>query len=280
MDKKDIHKLVLQYVSVLFGVIFLTVAMGAVSRWGGSLAPARTLTVSADGKTTATPDLAEVSFSVVSQGKDPNTLNADNNQAMNKVIDFVKSLNVASSDITTVNYDLEPNYETNTVTVPQPILSPVSPQPESSNADFISGGSPIRTISSSTISGYTLTQTVQVKIRDFTNIAKLLGGLPPLGVNNISGVTFTFDNSDKFLAVARADAMTKASVKAGQMAGEAGVSLGKVVSVQEYGNVPVYSSYAKAVPMAAGVSSAEVTPTIEPGTQDITDQVTIVYELK
>jgi uncharacterized protein YggE len=276
MDKKDIHKLVLQYVSVLFGVIFLVVAMCAVSRWGVSLAPARTLAVSADGKTTAAPDLAEVSFSVVSQGKDTNALNADNNQKMNKVINFVKSLNVASSDITTVNYDLEPNYETNTVTAP--VLLSAGGVASSLVSTGISV--PVRTTSSSTISGYTLTQTVQVKIRDFTNIAKLLGGLPPLGVNNISGVTFTFDNSDKFLAVARGDAMTKAAVKAGEMASEAGVSLGKVVSVQEYGNVPVYSSYAKTMSMVAGASNAAVIPTIEPGTQDITDQVTIVYELK
>ena len=34
-----------------------------------------------------------------------------------------------------------------------------------------------------------------------------------------------------------------------------------------------------ASPMAAGISSKSVAPTIEPGTQDITDQVTIIYAL-
>ena len=74
MEKKDIYKLVLRYVLTLFVVVFLVVAAGAVSRWGSSLAPARELTVSAQGKTTATPDLAEVSFSVISQGSEPNAL--------------------------------------------------------------------------------------------------------------------------------------------------------------------------------------------------------------
>jgi len=273
MEKKDIHKLVLRYVLTLFVVVFLFAATGAVANWGSSLAPARTLTVSAQGKTTAAPDLAEVSFSVVSQGKDPDALNADNNQAMTAVIDFVKSLNIASSDIATTNYDLEPNYTTNTVTTPiEPVsvgasLVPVAPV------------TPVRTTSSSTISGYTLTQTVQVKIHDFTNIAKLLGGLPPLGINQISGVTFTFNDPDSVLAVARADAMTKAKAKAAAMAGEAGVSLGEIVNVQEYGNVPVQPMYNVAEPMAAMSAEAAVSPTIEPGTQDITDQVTIVYKL-
>ncbi len=273
MEKKDIHKLVLRYVLTILAVAFVVVALGAVSRWGSSFAPARELTVSSQGKTTTAPDLAEVSFSVVSQGKDPDTLNTDNNQKMSTVIDFVKSLTIASSDIATVNYDLSPNYETNTVTVPITSLSvgtslvPVSVPP-------------VRTISSSTISSYTLTQTVEVKIHDFINIAKLLGGLPPLGVNDISGVTFTFNNPDEFLAVARGDAMTKAREKAAAMASEAGVSLGKIVSVQEYGNVPITPMKYGAVSMAAGVSNTAATPTIEPGTQDITDQVTIVYEVK
>lgn len=256
MEKKDIHKLVLWYVLTLFIVIFLVGASGALSNWGNSLMPVRTLTASASGKTTAAPDLAEVSFSVVSQGKDPNTLNADNNKKMSAVIDFVRSLNVASSDIATVNYDLQPNYPT----VIYPMNSGV--------------------INANTIIGYTLTQTVQVKIRDFTNIAKLLGGLPPLGINQISGVTFTFDNPDTFLAVARGDAMAKARAKAGEMAGESGVSLGEVVSVQEYGNIPTYPMAYAPRTMMAGVSSASVSPTIEPGTQDITDQVTIVYSVK
>lgn len=273
MEKKDIHNLVLRYILTLFIIVFIAVALGAVSNWGKSLTPARELTVSAQGKTTATPDLAEVSFSVVSQGKDPDSLNTDNNQEMSAVIAFVKSLGIASSDIATVNYDLSPNYETNTVSVP---IAPVSMGASLMPVPM----EPVRTTSSSTISGYTLTQTVEVKIHDFTNIAKLLGGLPPLGVNNIGGVTFTFNDPDKFLAVARGDATAKAEEKAAEMAGEAGVSLGAIVNVQEYGNVPIMPMNYAAAPMAAGISSAAVAPTIEPGTQDITDQVTIVYELK
>lgn len=269
MDKKEIQKVALWYVLTACAVAVTVVGIAAIADWGSSLAPARTLSVSAQGKTTAAPDLAEVSFSVISQGANPDALNTDNNQKMSAAIDFVKSLHVASSDITTTNYDISPDYQTNTVTAPIAV----------SQISSAVAGVPMRTISSSTIVGYTLTQTVQVKIRDFANIAKLLGGLPALGINQVSGVTFTFNDPDQFLAIARADAMTKAEAKAGEMAAEAGVSLGKIVSVQEYGNIPVFSPVRYAAASSMAQSSVSM-PTIEPGTQDITDQVTMVYELK
>ena len=120
-------------------------------------------------------------------------------------------------------------------------------------SDECAGDAPVpTTINSNTIIGYTLTQSVEVKVRDFTNIAKLLGGLPPLGINQIGGVTFTFDNPDNVLAIARADAMAKAKAKAAEMAGEAGVSLGEVVNVQEYGNIPIYPMMNAAEPDGGG----------------------------
>jgi uncharacterized protein YggE len=208
--------------------------------------------VTAEGKTTATPDLAEITFSVVSQGNDPQALAANNANKMNTVLKFIASQNIASSDIATTGYDLEPTYNYN------------------------------NTMQSNNITGYILTQTVTVKIHNLANVATVLGGLAPLGVNQIGGVDFTFNDPDTFLAVARADAMNKAELKAQQMASEAGVLLGEVVNVSENGVIPepgpVYSSMASegvGAPMAA-VS----TPNIQPGSQDVTDNVTITYALR
>lgn len=110
-------------------------------------------------------------------------------------------------------------------------------------------------------------------------MASVLGGLAPLGVNQIGGVTFTFADDEKVLAAARADAFTKARTKAKEMASEAGVSLGNVLGVSENhyipGPQPVYSMANSA--MGAGVAS--VAPSIQPGTQDITDTVNITYQL-
>jgi uncharacterized protein YggE len=234
-------------------ISIMGVGLPAVAQWAASVPPARTITVSAQGKTTATPDLAEITFSVVSQGQNPQTLETNNTQKMNAVLQFVASQNIATSDIATTGYDLEPAYNYN------------------------------NTMQSNTITGYTLTQTVTVKIHDLANVATALSGLAPLGVNQIGGVDFTFNDPDTFVALARVDAMNKAETKAMQMASAAGTSLGEVVNVSENSIVPqpfpVYNTMASAGGIAAP-SVAVSTPNIQPGSQDVTDNVTITYALR
>jgi uncharacterized protein YggE len=243
---------------VLLDAVLATLVIGVLGvglpvlvQWAASMPPARTITVSAQGMTTATPDLAEITFSVVSQGQNPQTLETNNTSKMNAVLQFVSSQNIASSDITTTGYDLEPTYQYD----------------NSTQRNFITG--------------YTLTQTVTVKIHNLANVATVLGGLTPLGVNQIGGVNFTFNDSDEFVAVARADAMNKAEEKAVQMASEAGASLGEVVNVSENSIVPQpFPVYAMASGAAMSVPAAVSTPNIQPGSQDVTDNVTITYALR
>jgi uncharacterized protein YggE len=231
-------------------VIFvLGFVMPAALKWGNSFTPARTLTVSAQGMTTATPDMAEISFSVVSQGKNPSSLSDDNNTKMSAVMQFVSSQGIASSDIATTGYDLEPDYQYN------------------------------QTNQTNSIDGYTLTQTVQIKIRDLTKVASVLGGLAPLGVNQIGSVDFTFQNPDEFVSIARGDALTKAATEAGEMAAQAGASLGEVITVNESSVIPTPQPY-----MSAGISAmaatAPSTVSVAPGTQDVTDNVTVTYAIQ
>lgn len=230
---------------VIFGIVF---GVPALRQYGGSLAPAHTVTVTAEGKTTATPDLAELTFSVVTQGANPRALSDSNNTQMDSVIKFLGTQGIATSDIQTVSYDLQPNYQ-----YPQNGLQGV-------------------------ISGYTLTQSVQVKIHDLAKVASVIGGLAPLGVNQIGSVNFTFNDETSFLATARADALAKAKTEAEQMASAAGASLGDAVSVSETnylpGPQPVYGMGGMKTAAAAS------TPNIQPGSEDITDTVTVTYALR
>jgi uncharacterized protein YggE len=236
--------------ALIIGIV--GVGLPTLVQWVASVPPARTITVTAEGKTTATPDLAEITFSVVSQGQNPQTLATNNTQKINAVLQFVASQNIATSDIATTGYDLEPTYNYN------------------------------NTMQSNTITGYTLTQTVTVKIHDLTNVATVLSGLAPLGVNQIGGVDFTFNDPDTFVALARVDAMNKAETKAVQMANQAGTSLGEVVNVAENSYVPspvtVYNAMASSA--LAMPQAAVSTPNIQPGSQDVTDNVTITYALR
>jgi len=233
-------------VGILVNLVFFV--MPAVRRYGNSLAPVRTITVSAEGKTTVTPDISESSFSVVSRGRNPEELADGNNQKISAVIQFLKSEIIADKDIKTVGYNLSPDYR-------------YDPK-----------------IERNFITGYTLTQTVLVKIRDLNKVAKIIGGLTPLGVNQIGGINFSVEDQEKFLAIAREDAFLKAKTKAAEMASRGGVRLGRIIGMSESQSgypIPYYSlggRSAEAAPVAA--------PTIEPGSQEIKDQITLTYELE
>ena len=248
MDKSKMYfwdVLALFLLVVTLGILFF--GLPFIAHWGGSFTPARTITVTAQGKTTATPDEADISFSVIAQGANPATLSNTSNQKMNSVMSFIASEGIVTSDITTVNYNLQPNYQ------------------------YDKNGNQIGVLD------YTLTQTVEVKIRDLTKTAAVLGGLAPLGVDNISNVDFTFQNPDEFIALAREDALSKAKSEAQSMASEANASLGDVLTITESsyvpGPLPVY-----AMAESTGAMNAS-TPSISPGTQDVTDEVTATYAL-
>lgn len=222
--------------------------MPAIRKYSKSFPPTRTITVSAEGESIATPDVAETSFSVLSRGVDPQELADMNNRKMNDVVEFVKSQGIGEADIKTVGYSLNPDYR----------YDPDTGQ--------------------SSITGYTLTQTVRVKIRDLGKTAALLAGLTPRGVNQIGGISFIVDDPEQALAEARSDGFRKARVKAEAMAAQNGVKLGRVISINEYqGGVPYYG---EARAFGVGGDGGITPPKIEPGTQDVSVQVSVTYELK
>lgn len=246
---KSYFWVILNVVLVIAG-IFLIVAGRAVWRQSAALAPERTITVSAEGKATIAPDLATFSFSVVSQGVDPVKLQNDNNAKVNAAIDFVKAQGVEAKDIKTSDYNLSPNYVWNQKT------------------------------GKSSIDGYTLNQSVVVKVRDLSKVAVLLGGLPSKGINQLGGVNFSVEDQDKYLNAAREEAFTKARAKAEAMAKYSGARLGRVVTFNESGGGypgPIY--YAKEMSADHG-GSVPPTPTIEPGSQEVTVNISVVYELR
>src|SRR3989338_5474441 len=95
---------------LLAGIVvnLLFFVMPAIKRFGESLAPVRTITVSAEGKTFIVPDIARTSFSVVSEGVSPTTITTENNKKISAAIDFVKGKGIDSKDVQTSGYNLSP----------------------------------------------------------------------------------------------------------------------------------------------------------------------------
>ncbi len=241
---------------LLNGVLAVAILLGlfglqALYKYQRSLYSARTISVSAVGEANVAPDVAALSFSVVSEGENPEEIAVENNEIINEAIDFVKSEGVEAKDIRTTGYNLSPRYEYD----------------EKLRRSFIVG--------------YTLTQTVQVKVRDFEKVGAILGKLPELGINQIGSLQFDIDDPEVYLNRARKEAFEKARVKAELMAGQNGVKLRRVVNFSEYqSGPPVPLPYYSEAAFGRGGDVALSAPKIEPGSQEVTVTVSVTYEIK
>ena len=238
------------FLGFLMLIIIYSLFWGPAKKLGDSLFPIRTFSVSAEGKVTVSPDIAKISFSVVSEGANPKTITDENNKKINTAISFVKSQGIDEKDIKTTQYNLSPRHEYD----------------EKTKKTFISG--------------YILTQAVLVKVRDLNKTAEILGGLPNLGINQIGAISFEIDEPEKFLTEARDKAFEKAKKKAEEMAGKNGVKLGKVINFYEYQGYsqPIYRGL-EMMSKGSGDSFASA-PQIQPGTEEVSVQVNITYEIK
>jgi uncharacterized protein YggE len=223
----------------------------------------RSFTVSGTGEVVAIPDVAQFTYSIISEGGiDLSTTQADAVAKANAIKTFVKGEGVEKEDIKDTQYSVEPRYQyyqCNRYGAYDEDVAPCPP-PE--------------------IVGYTVRQTTQVKVRDFAKVGALLGGVVEKGANNVSQLQFTIDDPTQVQNEAREEAIRKAQDKAKSIAKAGGFSVGKLLSISEGSNNNYYKrDYAFAeMAMADGVGGAA--PMIEPGSQDVSVNVTLTYEIR
>jgi len=240
-------------------------AISYVNSYGKSIQPSsfRSFSVTGEGRVTAIPDVAEFDFKVITEGgKDIASLQASNTGKVNKAIDFVKSKGVESKDIKTITYAIEPRYQT-----------------YACGAEYLFGASSVKPCPPAEIVGYTISQVVGVKVRDFSKVGDIMNGVVSSGVNSIGSLSFTIDDPAKAQDEARAEAIAKAKEKAEGVAKAGGFSVGRLLGIQEGYNP--YARYDYGYGMAAKtMDSATPSPIIEPGSQEISVTVTMQYEIQ
>ena len=214
--------------------------------------PENTISISAEGKVAAVPDLAMVNLGVITTGSTAKFVEDESSKKIAQIIDFVKKQNVDSKDIATSQFSIYPTY------------------------DYRDG--------TNKITGYQANQTVTVKVRGVEHstekVSDILDGATANGANEITGVYFTFDDADNLRQIARKQAIAKAKEKAQELASEAGLRLGKVVSLSEGGfSAPMPLMYEKGMASDA-MGRGGAAPAVEQGSQDITASITVVFEIK
>jgi len=237
---------------------------GAYSR---SIQPSsfRSFSVSGEGKAVVVPDIAQFSFSVLSQGgKDLAALQEDNTNKTNKAIDFLKKQGVDQKDIKTQQYNVEPRYQYYNC---NPTI-------------YREGGVATQPCPPPDIVGYTITQNVEVKIRDFSKIGDVMSGVVQNGANQVSSLNFTLDDPTSAENDARAEAIDEAKRKAEAVAKAGGFRLGRLLAIEEGYSTPYYAYGRGGVAMDAAESTKALpAPTIEPGSQDVIINVVLRYEI-
>ncbi len=259
---------------IAVAVAILAVGYSAVSyvnSYGKSIEPSsfRSFSVTGEGEAIAVPDVASFSFKVITQGgKNIAALQAENTNKTNKAIEFVKSNGIENKDIKTQYYNVEPRYETY-----QCGITPIYGYGTSGSASGVEPCPP------ASIVGYTITQSVSVKVRDFSKIGDIMSGVVSNGANSLGSLSFTIDDPTEIQNEARAEAISKAKEKAESIAKAGGFKIGRLISIQE-GYYP-YARYDNSMTASAmGAAKAESVPTIEAGSQEVNVTITMQYEIK
>lgn len=237
---------------LVYGIIFVgTLIRNNLKKYetiGRAEKMERTIIVEADGKITATPDIALTTMGMTAEGKTVAEAQKKNTEVINKLVESVKILGVEKKDIQTTNYNIYPTY------------------------DYKDGKESIR--------GYQVSQSITVKIRNLDKADDVIALAGEVGANNVSGLQFTVDDPEIYKAKAREIALKKIAAKRAALARSLGVRLTNIVSYNEY-EVAGRGQYEQFTNVGGMEDApAKITPTIEVGSNEISVRVNIVFEVQ
>ena len=225
-----------------------------------------TVTVSGEGKVSAAPDLATLSFTVSADGDTASAAQDAAAKKINTALAALKAQKIADKDIQTSSYNVYPRYS---YTEPCPAYAPSA---GALPPCVYNGGTPKQI-------GFTASQDVTVKVHDTNATGAILSALGGAGISNISGPNFTVENPEALQSQARAKAIADARSKANTLAKELGVRIVRVTNYSEGGgtNYPLPLMKAES---GAAAADARPTPAVPSGENEITVDVSVTYEIR
>jgi uncharacterized protein YggE len=201
----------------------------------------RTITGTATGEVRGTPDTLTVTLGVQSNGGSATEALARNGEKAARVIETLKAAGVAGADLQTSELSLYPTFD--------------------------SKGRP---------TGFAVSNMVTAKVHDVPNAGRIVDAAAAQAGNEIrvQGVRLSIEDTSRLVARARADAVERARAQAKQLARAADVRLGPLQRITERRTAPE-------LPMYEGrlAASADLGTPIEPGSQTLAVDVTVVYTI-
>lgn len=204
------------------------------------------ISVSATATSNVAPDRAVVSAGILAQGRSAREAMQANATLMTDVFEQLDDAGIAKKNIQTSQLSLQPRF------------------------DYSDRRAP-------TIEGYDARNQVTVKSDDIEKVGPMLDALVAAGVNTINNVSFEVKDTKAAKNEARTQAVKDAKEKAEAMADAAGVSLGKLISMNEGSNVnmPNFPSPGVRMEMAADMANTPVSA----GEQTLSVTVSLSYSI-
>ncbi|MEQ1492006.1 MAG: SIMPL domain-containing protein, partial [Terricaulis sp.] len=147
------------------------------------LAEGTLLSVSADGKSEARPDLATINLGVTTEGQTAAAAMAENARRMTTLNAALRRAGIAERDIQTSNVSVYPQQV------------------------YVEGQQP-------RITGYQANNSVTVKVRNINNTGRVIDAAVGAGGNTVNGVSFSHADPEAQFDVARRDAIAEARRRA------------------------------------------------------------------
>ncbi len=231
----------------------LAVVAGVIAAPRGASAdeepPVPKLTVRGQGVVSTRPDVAIITLGAAVRRDSADAAFEQATALVNQLNQFLRGQGIEERDVTTRQFNLTPEYGRQQGDAPAPLV------------------------------GWRATNVLAVKIRDFSKIGPTIdGGARILGNDaQISGISFTIEDTEAATRQARTQAVANAQQHAQELATAAGVRLVRILSINETSSPPpvpvAFSAAAAPAPLAARAVE------IAPGEQNVTVSVEIVYEI-
>jgi len=210
------------------------------------------ISVSGEGKVTATPDIVRINAGISEIAKTTKAAQESANQKLNTILDILKKHDVPSKNIQTNNLSIRPEYEW---------------QKE--------GGQKLI--------GQRVSQTLTIKIsdidKDADKVTSILDALGEINGLELNSVNFDIEDKKAFFSEAREQAFEKAEQKAEEYAKFGNVTLLKPISISDASisyNPPMFRNYAK-IEMASDGGSESSLPA---GELEVTATVNVLFGIK
>jgi uncharacterized protein YggE len=194
-----------------------------------------------EGTVSVAPDYAEVSGGVTTHGKTVKEATDANTKLMTAITAALHDAGVASKDIQTWHFSIQPAY------------------------------TPADAHNEAKLSGYTVSNQVNVTIHDIGRVGDILDRLVTAGVTNVGNIQFLHTEPSKLLDQAREAAVADAKRKAEIYAKSSGLKLGPVIWITED------AGYAPPMPMMRIAVAAPAQVPISAGEDSLHVRITVGF---